>query len=220
MSDAETPWETARDIAGRWADVTAGRVAQMVRHLGLGSSKHHTGISDGEATFSPAAVGLIERELRSRGYQARERGELSTDEARELVRRFLAEETLATDELEQMRAWVRARMDEGRARARRDRGHEEGAAMVDLRKALGWAMWERVGELHHLAQDAQAPRVVVFSCGPATAKCSCSCVDGGPCEHQWDGPTQAILDENTDTVTATCSRCGMAAIDHDMWVLP
>lgn len=148
----------------------------------------------------------------------RERGTLSADEARELVRRFLDEETLAPDELEQMRAWVRARMDEGRARARRNRGHEEGAAIVDLRKALGWDMWERLGELHQLAQDAQAPRVVVICCGPATAKCSCSCVDGGPCEHQWDGAVQTSEDGLVGT--RTCSRCGMAAIDHDMWVLP
>ena len=43
----------------------------------------------------------------------------------------------------------------------------------------------------------------------------------GPCEHQWDGP-ERIFDPATEGygATATCSRCGMDAVAHDMWVAP
>lgn len=63
------PWETCSAIADRWEQVTVARVARVVILLGLGSSRRHTGERDGLPTFSPAAVGLIERELRSRGYR-------------------------------------------------------------------------------------------------------------------------------------------------------
>lgn len=58
-------------------------------------------------------------------------------------------------------------------------------------------------------------KVEVFLCGPSTAKCSCKCPDG-PCEHVWDG--EGVEDELMSSVT--CSRCGMAAISHDIWVGP
>lgn len=142
-----------------------------------------------------------------------------SDDAQELVRRFFAEQGgLTFDELEQMRAWARARMAEGAARARAYDGPEVGAAIVDLRKALGWPFGERTADLHTLAQAVQESPVTVHLCGPATATCSCSCASGGPCEHQWDGATQTSEDGLIGTVT--CSRCGMAAIDHDMWVGP
>ena len=61
----------------------------------------------------------------------------------------------------------------------------------------------------------------VFTCGPSTATCKCECGREplGPCEHQWDGP-ERIFDPATEGhgATATCSRCGMDAMAHDMWV--
>ena len=42
--------------------------------------------------------------------------------------------------------------------------------------------------------------------------CYCNCANGGPCEHKWDGPG---LDLDNGW-TATCSRCGMTAMGHDM----
>ncbi len=68
MSGSESTWETCSAIADRWESVTVARVASVVMLLGLGSSKRHTGERGGKPTFSPAAVGLIEREIRSRGY--------------------------------------------------------------------------------------------------------------------------------------------------------
>ena len=56
----------------------------------------------------------------------------------------------------------------------------------------------------------------VFLCGPQTQTCACDCAQGGECEHQWDGPYVEI--ENGGSVT--CSRCGGAALYHDMWVGP
>lgn len=42
--------------------------------------------------------------------------------------------------------------------------------------------------------------------------CYCTCGIGGPCEHQWDGPVY----EGESFSSATCSRCGMTAMSHDM----
>jgi hypothetical protein len=63
--------------------------------------------------------------------------------------------------------------------------------------------------------------VMVFMCGPSTAQCKCGCGNGGPCEHKWDGPVRE-LDPATEGygATVTCSRCGMDAMAHDMWVIP
>lgn len=69
----------------------------------------------------------------------------------------------------------------------------------------------------------------VMVCGPGTfGKCKCNCPDG-PCEHVWDGPV--VRDEDPDAeeimgaeyvpsaaTTATCSRCGKWAINHDIWM--
>lgn len=53
----------------------------------------------------------------------------------------------------------------------------------------------------------------VIVCGPSTiGKCVCKCPES--CEHIWDGET---IDEEQMS-TATCSRCGMWAINHDMWI--
>ena len=86
----------------------------------------------------------------------------------ELVERFLAELAIASSvdvateseidlvaSLERMFVWVRARLDEGSARALFPsvRG---GAGIVDLRKALGWRFGERGAELRRLAERARS----------------------------------------------------------------
>lgn len=48
--------------------------------------------------------------------------------------------------------------------------------------------------------------------------CYCDCVNGGPCEHTWDG--EPWESEDGRSWSATCSRCGMTAMSHDMRVLP
>lgn len=59
--------------------------------------------------------------------------------------------------------------------------------------------------------------VVAFTCGPSRPGCKCRCPEGD-CGHKWDGPT-VELDEGL-VVTSSCSKCGMTAIDHDLWVAP
>ena len=56
--------------------------------------------------------------------------------------------------------------------------------------------------------------ITAFTCGPSRAPCKCSCPDS--CEHKWDGPV--VMDETSSTVT--CSRCGMSAMEHSLWVVP
>ena len=67
-------------------------------------------------------------------------------------------------------------------------------------------------------------------CGPSSAKCRCECGrDDGTgdrlqkplCEHVWDGPGQeAVYLDGGSSSSVTCSRCGMSALSHDMWVMP
>ena len=58
-----------------------------------------------------------------------------------------------------------------------------------------------------------APRVEVFVC---PGGCRCDCAAGGECGHDWSGPTTTW-----DRVeSATCARCGLAAITHDLMVMP
>lgn len=64
-------------------------------------------------------------------------------------------------------------------------------------------------------------QVTVFACGPSSQRCKCECgTPGGKCEHKWDGDGAEHVDEYGATWSATCSRCGMEAISHDMWVGP
>lgn len=58
--------------------------------------------------------------------------------------------------------------------------------------------------------------VTVMACGPHSATCECNCPDS--CEHKWDGPV-VEFDEGRGS-TVTCSRCGMTAFEHSMWVMP
>lgn len=44
--------------------------------------------------------------------------------------------------------------------------------------------------------------------------CYCACGNGGPCEHNWDGP--GYESEDGLCWSATCSRCGTTAMSHDM----
>ena len=53
--------------------------------------------------------------------------------------------------------------------------------------------------------------------GPNSEKCRCNCPES--CEHEWDGEWVIEVDSGGATLnTATCSRCGMRAIDHALWV--
>lgn len=65
--------------------------------------------------------------------------------------------------------------------------------------------------------EKETPQVTAIACGPSTGKCKCQCPDG-PCEHVWDGPEIELMDGQC--VTVTCSRCGMSAYSHSMWVGP
>lgn len=71
-------WSTPTQIAARWDGMTAMRCGKLIAHLGLKGSRAHSRAYLTKArghlrtvishVYSPAAVGLIERELRSRGY--------------------------------------------------------------------------------------------------------------------------------------------------------
>lgn len=75
----EHGWLSPKQIATRHLGVTAQRVGQVITLLGLRESKVHSKAVLNKAVgrdravvshlYSPAAVGLIERELRSRGYR-------------------------------------------------------------------------------------------------------------------------------------------------------
>lgn len=57
---------------------------------------------------------------------------------------------------------------------------------------------------------------VITGCGPSSNTCECRCPDS--CGHQWDGPEESF-DEGLGW-SVTCSKCGMSAVSHDMWVGP
>ena len=59
--------------------------------------------------------------------------------------------------------------------------------------------------------------LTVHVCGPSRATCKCNCPES--CEHQWDGPW-VELENFPGGHSVTCSRCGLPAINHDVWVLP
>ncbi|PRP92878.1 hypothetical protein ENSA5_46430 [Enhygromyxa salina] len=72
-------WSTPTQIAESWCGMTAMRVGKVIAHLGLKGSRAHSRAFLNKArghdrtvishVYSPAAVGLIERELRSRGHR-------------------------------------------------------------------------------------------------------------------------------------------------------
>lgn len=60
-----------------------------------------------------------------------------------------------------------------------------------------------------------------ISPGGNSHQCYCACPDG-PCQHDWSGPGQDILDDNGQPCgfETTCARCGMGAMSHDVRVMP
>jgi len=62
--------------------------------------------------------------------------------------------------------------------------------------------------------DADPDQATLHVCGPSTTECKCNCPDS--CEHVWDGPgvEEGLMN------SVTCSRCGMTAFAHSMWVNP
>ena len=77
---------------------------------------------------------------------------------------------------------------------------QRNAALDEVAARLGAEGWN-TGCLHH-SRDA----------------CYCACTDGGPCEHDWNG----VPYESPDGLeySATCSRCGVLAMSHDLRTLP
>lgn len=110
---------------------------------------------------------------------------------------------------------------ERRRRARLDRtAHPDDILRPRPKPPIGSAAWRRAQRLA-LRRAAQgtptvAPSAVeVFICG-GSSNCRCQCPDG-PCEHVWDGPG---VDFENGGGSVDCSRCGMVAMDHDLWVMP
>jgi hypothetical protein len=59
------------------------------------------------------------------------------------------------------------------------------------------------------------PTISVFVC---PGGCRCNCASGArDCDHVWDGPAVPIGDSGE---SSSCSRCGVAAIDHDLMGMP
>lgn len=65
-------------------------------------------------------------------------------------------------------------------------------------------------------------RVVVHSCGPSRPGCECKCTpEKRDCGHVFDGPWEEFeTGGGAWCGTATCSKCGMSAMSHDMWCGP
>ncbi|HLT40682.1 MAG TPA: hypothetical protein VK034_30610 [Enhygromyxa sp.] len=71
-------WSTPTQIAERWCGMTPTRIGKLIAHLGLKGSRAHSRAYLSKArgnertvighVYSPAAVALIERELRGRGF--------------------------------------------------------------------------------------------------------------------------------------------------------
>lgn len=64
--------------------------------------------------------------------------------------------------------------------------------------------------------------IIVHSCGPSRPGCECRCTaEKRDCGHVWNGEA-----EEGETAgggfysSATCSKCGMSAIAHDLWCGP
>ena len=83
------------------------------------------------------------------------------------------------------------------------------------------ALHERGAMSNNPDQKPAKKNVSVFMCGPSSGPCKCACATGGTCEHVWDGEEQeGECSGGGFFSTTTCSRCGMTAISHDMFVAP
>ena len=71
--------------------------------------------------------------------------------------------------------------------------------------------------IENIAKEQGIPADQVRSTFNSSA-CYCDCANHGPCEHTWDG--EPWESEDRLCASATCSRCGMTAMSHDMRVLP
>ncbi len=77
----------------------------------------------------------------------------------------------------------------------------------------------------------------LFPCGPSRGPCKCECgtelkftplsvrqnnisVPRPICGHVWNGEPyyERNIEGETFLSSVTCSKCGMTAIDHDMWL--
>ncbi len=67
-----------------------------------------------------------------------------------------------------------------------------------------------------MGADEAMSEITIITCGSSTSKCKCACSTGGPCEHKWGGPVKEL----ERGASVTCSRCGMDAMSHDLWVGP
>ena len=57
--------------------------------------------------------------------------------------------------------------------------------------------------------------VTRFVCGPQSDTCKCQCPDG-PCEHDFQG----CQDMGGGCYSSVCTKCGMPAVQHSLWVGP
>lgn len=66
---------------------------------------------------------------------------------------------------------------------------------------------------------------VLFQCGSGNEKCRCNCdASRDPktfehvCEHSWDGWREWEEPGGGASAEAVCSRCGMGALHHALWM--
>ena len=66
-----------------------------------------------------------------------------------------------------------------------------------------------------MMEDEKQEPVTCFIC-PPLGSCLCNCGTDEPpvCEHVWNG--ESVEFDDGQGYTATCSRCGMWAVDHDV----
>jgi hypothetical protein len=53
----------------------------------------------------------------------------------------------------------------------------------------------------------EKPSAIIHICGP-----------GDTCPHEWDGPE--VKSEDGSITSLTCSKCGMDAYTHSLWMAP
>ena len=57
--------------------------------------------------------------------------------------------------------------------------------------------------------------ITIHTCGPSSSTCKCQCPDG-PCDHDFRG----CVDQGNGCYSAVCTKCGLPAIQHSLWVEP